>query len=178
MLARGVVGAPRPFVGADPSPYGAPPEVLRDEPSALVTCRLRNLSKEFAAPGRCWNTGASGWKIEGAFNEFIACGDWLVAIEVTRKMRVAAYSLTSGKLAFRIDEPVLPVITCAAPGILLVGERRLTMFKLPNRQPIWTGKPNRGRINLLATTENAIAFNEVPTGAIVVIRRPTASELR
>jgi hypothetical protein len=42
LLAGGVVGAPRPFLGADRSAHGVAPEVLRDEPSAMVTCRPRD----------------------------------------------------------------------------------------------------------------------------------------
>jgi hypothetical protein len=128
--------------------------------------------------GHCWKTGPAGWKIEGEFNKLIACGDWLVAIEVARKIRVAAYSLTSGQPALRIDEPVLPAITCVAPGVLPVGEPRLTMFELPNRRPIWTARPNRGRIIHVAATERAIALSEVTTRAVVIIPRPTSSEFR
>lgn len=176
LLAGGVVGPPRPYVGADLSRHGDPPDVLRVEPSAMVTCRLRDVSMEHNAPGRCRKANAVGWWIEGPFNKVIACGDWLVSIEVTRTMSVAAYSLTSKKRAFHIDEPMLPAITCAAPGILLVGERRLSMFRLPDTRPIWTAKPNRGRIGLIAATEHAIAFSEDVTGEVVVIPRPTSAE--
>jgi hypothetical protein len=50
LLAGGVVGAPRPFVGADLSRFGDPPQVLRDEPSAMVTCRLPNWSMSMRSP--------------------------------------------------------------------------------------------------------------------------------
>lgn len=93
-------------------------------------------------------------------------------------MRLVGYSLASGTPAFRIDEPVMPAITCASPGVLLVGDRRLTMFRLPNPRPIWTAKPNRGRIILIAATEHAIAFSETATGGVVIVPRPTSSELR
>lgn len=178
LLAGGAVGAPRPFVGADASPHGSPPHVLRDELSVMVTCRHRDWSKATSAPGRCWKTGPAGWRIEGDFNDLIACGDWLVAIEGDRHMRLVGYSLASGTPAFRIDEPVMPAITCASPGVLLVGDRRLTMFRLPNPRPIWTAKPNRGRIILIAATEHAIAFSETATGGVVIVPRPTSSELR
>jgi hypothetical protein len=173
-----MVGAPRAFVGADPSPYGVPPEVMRDEPSAMVTCRSSNRSEEFSAFGHCWKTGAAGWKMEGDFHQLIACGDWVVVIEGKRAVRLVAYSLATGKAAMRIDEPVPPVITCADPGVLLVGERRLVMFELPHRRPIWTSKPNRGRITFMAATEHAIAFSDLTTEAIMIIPRPTSAELR
>jgi hypothetical protein len=132
----------------------------------------------YPARGHCWKTGAAGWKIEGDFNEMIACGDWVVVREVNQQhRRLVAYALTSGKPAFRIDSPVLPAFTCAAPGVLLVGERRLSMFKLPHQRPIWTAKPNRGPIIALAVTEHAVAFTDGGPG-IAVIPRPTASELQ
>ncbi len=165
-----------PFHTVPPGPLAAPPNVLRFDPTAnpatMIACRPRDFSMQHGAPGRCWKSGPAGWKIVGPFVTPIACDDWLVAFEQDHPARVVVYSMTSGKRALTIPTPVDPQISCIGPAELLVGDSRLSLFRLPERKPVWTSKPMPAPITELAATETAFAYRVRGSLDVIIMPRP------
>lgn len=173
LLAGGVLGPPERLVGGGPAPLGDPPTLVMRQGTTTVVCRGQNISLEHHAPGRCDRNGDREWHFEGKFMlPPVACGDWLVAVEWTRPVRLVAYSMTTGKPEMQIPNSMGPAVACAGPGELFVGDRRLSLLRLPNRKPIWTAKVAAGPITQLALTENALAYQADDSADVVIIPRP------
>ncbi|HET6150231.1 MAG TPA: hypothetical protein VFH68_22010 [Polyangia bacterium] len=172
LLEGGALGTPEPLTGSGPSPYGDPPKPIRADGGAMVTCRPRDLSMQHGAPGRCDRSGPREWHLRGDFFLPVACGDWLVAVEGARPWQLVVYSLATGKRAMKRPDPVDAVVACADPGDVLVGDRRLSLLRLPEGKPVWTARLAGAPITQLAVTENAVAYRADDSPDIVIIPRP------
>jgi hypothetical protein len=136
-----------------------------------VVCRAADLSKQCNAPGSCERPGAGGWRFEGQFLQPPSvCGDWLVARDGNQ---VVLRSATTGKPVAKKSLTGPSAIACAAPDGLLIAEKRLTMFSLPQLRTVWSTPIAGPSVSDVAVSDHLIAFKTFASGkpAVYVVPR-------
>jgi hypothetical protein len=139
----GTLGTPAPYPqGAPKRVTRAPMVVVRD--AATVMCWSADRSLLGHADAECRRLGERGWRVQGDFVEApVACGEWLVVRAGAAQASLDVYALSTGTRRGRASYGSIAPIACVGTDMLLVGERRLTLARLPMLDPAWTSDIER-----------------------------------
>jgi hypothetical protein len=175
LLPDGTTGEVDPYPEGHRFGHGKLPTVLKHN-GATVICYASDHAR-----GSCERLGRSGWRFEGDFIEPpFSCGAWIITKNRspsgsgTRVTELAAWSLATGTVAAHTRHRVPPVTACAEPDVLVVGERRIRLVRLPNLESTWSGPVDAGSpVQDVAVTKSLFAYRPYESLDISLLPRPS-----
>ena len=158
LFPGGKLGPLEPFPNlAQGSSTRSPTILTQDE--VQVIWFVPDLSKEHQSNGSCERLGPNGWKFEVNFlAPPVMCGEWLVVLERFGNSGLTVRSLSSGAIRSRITHHSESAIAYGGSNRLVVGDRQLSLLKLPEGKTVWTRPISGTRITSLAIMKSFIAY--------------------
>lgn len=113
-------------------------QILRLTPTQTILCRRGVEAESGGYRSTCWMEGGSGWNVQASWDSApLLCGDWLIERGASG---LVVRSNQSGQISGYRSVPGSARIACGRVGELLLAERKLIEFSLPEL------KPRRNRI--------------------------------